>query len=241
MLKIAICDDEKPFLQIMEDYLKLYLSKKSIDYKIDVFSSGWKLIELGRDITSYTIVFLDINMKEVDGIKTAKAIRKNSDDIFIVFVTAFIDFSLEGYKVGALRYLLKTSDNFRDSVSESMDVIMDRMDYDIPHKKFNFRESSKDVALEQIIYIESRLHRLEFHIMEDSVKIYTMYDTLNNIEQELDSGKFLRIHQSYLVNMKYIKSIRNKMVILENKEEFTIPKARYRDVRTRFTFYKGEI
>lgn len=241
MLRIAICDDEKPFLQIMEDYLKLYLSKKSIDYKIDVFSSGWKLIELGQDITSYTIVFLDINMKEVDGIKTARAIRKNSDDIFIVFVTAFIDFSLEGYKVGALRYLLKTSDNFEDSVSECMDVIMDRMDYDIPHKKFHFRESSKDVALEQIIYIESRLHRLEFHIMEDSVKTYTMYDTLNNIEQELDSGEFLRIHQSYLVNMKYIKSIRNKMVVLENREEFTIPKARYRDVRTRFTVYKGEI
>lgn len=241
MIKIAICDDEKPFLQIMEDYLKLYLSKKSIDYKIDVFSSGWKLIGLGQDITSYTIVFLDINMKEVDGIKTARAIRKNSDDIFIVFVTAFIDFSLEGYKVGALRYLLKTSDNFEDSVSECMDAIMDRMDYDTPHKKFHFREASKDIALTQIIYIESRLHILEFHIMEDSVRTFTMYDTLNNIEQKLDSGQFLRIHQSYLINMKYIKSIRNKMVVLDSGEEFTISKARYRDARARFTVYKGEI
>ena len=68
-----------------------------------------------------------------------------------------------------------------------------------------------------------------------------MYGTLNNIEQELDSDDFLRIHQSYLINMKYIKSIRNKIVILENGKEFIIPKARYRDVKTRFIVYKGEI
>ena len=241
MLRIAICDDEKPFLKIMEYHLKLYLSKYNIVYKIDAYRSGKKLIELGSDIIRYSIIFLDINMNGGDGIQTAEMIRKHSDDIFIVFVTAFIDYSLEGYKVGALRYLLKTSDNFEASISECMDVIIEKMDYNTSYKNFHFRECPKSIAIDRIMYIESSLHRLEFHIMEGHVKIYTMYGTLNNIEQELDSDDFLRIHQSYLINMKYIKSIRNKIVILENGKEFIIPKARYRDVKTRFIVYKGEI
>ena len=101
MLKIAICDDEKVFRDNINKYVAAYLNEKEISYEIDTFSSGKEIIDLGIEIKQYNIIFLDINMDDVDGIVTAQKIREYSSEIYIVFVTAYINYSLEGYKVDA--------------------------------------------------------------------------------------------------------------------------------------------
>lgn len=111
MLKIAICDDEKVFRDNINKYVAAYLNEKEISYEIDTFSSGKEIIDLGIEIKQYNIIFLDINMDDVDGIVTAQKIREYSSEIYIVFVTAYINYSLEGYKVDAIRYLLKNNTN----------------------------------------------------------------------------------------------------------------------------------
>ena len=82
-----------------------------------------ELIELGIELNQYKIIFLDINMDEMDGILTAKKIREQNSEIFLVFVTAFVNYSLEGYKVDAVRYLLKNNVNMQESIAECMDAI----------------------------------------------------------------------------------------------------------------------
>lgn len=91
------------------------------------------------------------------------------------------------------------------------------------------------------MYIESNLHKLEFHIMEDDMKIYTMYETLNALEDRLAANDFVRIHQSYLVNIKYIKNVVRYKVVLTNGVELVIPKARYTYVKEQFVSYQGEV
>ena len=90
MLKIAICDDEKVFRDNINKYVAAYLNEKEIYYEIDTFSSGKEIIDLGIEIKQYNIIFLDINMDDVDGIVTAQKIREYSSEIYIVFVTAYI-------------------------------------------------------------------------------------------------------------------------------------------------------
>lgn len=94
--------------------------------EIDTFSSGKEFVELGIEMVKYKIVFLDINMDELDGIMTAKKIRENSKDMFIVFVTAFVNYTIEGYKVDAVRYILKDNKNLVASVYECMDAIHEK-------------------------------------------------------------------------------------------------------------------
>ena len=77
--------------------------------------------------------------------------------------------------------------------------------------------------------------------MEDKLKVYTLYGTLNELEQEIIDFSFLRIHQSFLVNLKHIKSVTGYKVILSNNQELIIPKARYKDVKNAFIAYKGEL
>ena len=104
MLRIAICDDEKLFRENIKKYVLKYLSEKDISSEIDMFNSGKELLGLGTDLLGYNIIFLDINMDEIDGIMTAHKIREYSMGIYIVFVTAYVNYSLEGYKVDATRY-----------------------------------------------------------------------------------------------------------------------------------------
>ena len=136
---------------------------------------------------------------------------------------------------------MKNTINFDESIYECMDAILHKMNYIVLKKYFKFNECEKNVQVDRILYIESRLHKLEFHIMEDKVLIYTLYATLNDMEREMMEYKFIRIHQSFLVNLKHIKSITGYSVILNNNQKLVVPRARYKDVKSAFIAYKGEV
>lgn len=241
VLKIAICDDEKFFAQHLKQVVSNLFDERKIQYEIHLFYSGDEFINLNMDIAKYHIVFLDINMEGLDGISTAKRLRKLCNDIFVVFVTAFINYALEGYEVDAVRYILKNSPNFDKSVNECIGTILEKMNYIVKIHRLKFKEGTKDINEDNIIYIESNLHELYFYIMIHELEVKRLDDTLNNMENNFDINKFLRIHQSYLVNMKYIKSIKLQKAILIDGSELPIAKPRYKTVRQIFANYKGEI
>lgn len=241
MFRFAICDDEYYFRQGFKEIISDYMMNKGLNFHIDTFASGEEFIALGIEMVKYTIVFLDVNMSKMDGVTTAKEIRMISKEIYIVFVTAYVDYTLEGYKVDAIRYLLKNSNNFKSTISECMDAVIDKINYSVIKKVFNFNESKKEISLDRLLYIESKLHKLEFHIMEQDMKVYTMYETLNGMEHELTGYNFIRIHQSFLVNLKYINAVHRYKTILNNGIELVIPKARYKQVKDSFIAYQGEI
>lgn len=218
-----------------------YLEERHIDFEIELFSSGREFVELGVEMLQYQIIFLDINMKQMDGIETAKNVRAYTEESFVVFVTAYIDYSLEGYQVGASRYILKNNLNFREQIYECMDAITKKMKRFLTRKIFRFQEGEKIIRIENILYIESKLHKLEFNILEHGLATYTMYGTLNELENELEEYPFLRIHQSFLVNLKYIKCVTGYKVVLSNGQELTVPRARYKTVKDTFIAYKGEL
>lgn len=241
MLKIAVCDDENLFTEELKELLSGYMIEKGLVFEIDTYSSGEALVDLGIEIVQYTAVFLDINMEKMDGIKTAEMIRKASREVFIVFVTAYVDYSLEGYQLDVVRYLLKGNANFQSKVNECMDAILDKMNYSVIKKRFDFKEGRKEISLERLLYIESNMHILEFHVMEDAMKVYTMYETLNVFETRLAENDFIRIHQSYLVNIKHIKNVVRYRAVLTSGIELIIPKVRYTYVKKQFIAYQGEV
>jgi DNA-binding LytR/AlgR family response regulator len=241
MFRIAICDDESLFAEELKELLSGYMMEKGLGFEIDIYGSGEALIELGIEVIKYTAVFLDINMEKIDGIKAAEKIREVSREVFIVFVTAFVNYSLEGYRLDVVRYLLKGNVDFPSMVNECVDALVDKLSYSVTKREFDFKEGKREISLERLLYVESNLHKLEFHVMEDDLKIYTMYETLNALESKLVAKDFVRIHQSYLVNIKYIKNVVRYKVVLTNGIELVIPKARYTYVKEQFILYQGEV
>lgn len=241
MLRVAICDDELYFTEILKKYLEEYFEKRHRQYEIDIFESGESFLKMKEEIMSYEIVFLDVCMGSLNGIETAKRIREYSNDLYIVFVTAYIDYSLEGYKVNAIRYLLKDSESMRVNISECIDAIIEKMDRGTVKKTFSFAKGKKEILLDRLVFIESKLHRIEFHEVGDEKSNHHMYGVLNDLESELKGYGFVRVHQSYLVNMKHISQIADYKVFLKDGQQLNIPRTRYREVKNRYAAYKGRM
>lgn len=194
MIRIAICDDEEIFRYKIEEILKDYFKKRQLVYSVDFFESGIELIN-NNGIKEYNIIFLDINMEGINGIETAKKIRKISNDVFLVFITAFLDYSLEGYKVHAIRYILKDSGKMPEAINECMDTILQEANKKFLKIRIDFIEGAKVVPIDAIVYVESNLHKLNYYVNTiEGIRDYTQYTTLNKVENNFPKTQFVRIH-----------------------------------------------
>ena len=241
MLRIAVCDDENYYQNYIKRLVLNEFKMRKICCEVDLFDSGDKFIALGEEITKYRIVFLDINMEGINGIDTVKEIRKRTSELYVVFVTAFITYAIEGYKYDVVRYLLKGNDNFEGLLTECIDAVLQKINFQVEVKEFDFVEGKKSISLEKIYYIESNLHKVVFWIKEESLGKFSLYEKLNKIEEKMKNQKFIRIHQSYLVNMKHIISIKNYKTVLDNGEELPMSKAKFKAAKEAFIEYKGEL
>ena len=237
MLQIAICDDEQFYREKIRYLLEGYLQEKRLQYTLHSFLSGEAFLEQCENNVRFDIVFLDISMEEVDGIQTAKRIRSFHSDTCIVFVTAFIDYALEGYKVDAVRYLMK--DTLELALGECMNAILQKMQ--VARVTFSFLEGERRLYTDNILYVESKGHKSIFHYMESELVRYHIYDKLDSVEKRLEGHGFLRIHKSYLVNMKHIRRISNYIVYLDTGEELPVPRLRFQAVKEAFVAYKGAL
>lgn len=119
-----------------------------------------------------------------------------------------------------------------DECMENMTKKMDRKNLTV---QYSFVEGEMTLKVEDIIYIETNRHRNLFYTKDGT---YSIYRKLSEIEQELDGMDFLRIHQSFLVNMRYIDKISSYVLKLTTGEELSVPKSRYQNVKKVYASYK---
>lgn len=239
MINIAICDDEEIFLQKENALISEYMIKKGHQFNIDLFFSGKEFLEC-NNIEQYDIVFLDVSMDEIDGIETAKRIRANNKSVYLVFVTAYITYSTEGYKVDASRYILKNDLMFEMAIEECLYAIMQKMEVLDNKQTFLFQGGKRKLNLSEIVYIESNLHKLIFHMNASKKNQYVMYEKLDVVDATISNTDFCRIHKSYLVNMKYADDIERYNLHLNDGTNLSIAKTRYPVVKEAFVMHKGE-
>lgn len=238
MIKIAICDDEELFADSIKKSIQKYAKIRNIECRISVFDSGEALLEQGTECKEFNIVFLDVEMAELNGIDTARELRKYSDDMFIAFVTAHADYSIEGYEVEAIRYILKDSATLEADIDKCMDAILNKMKRAADFVRFKFREGEREINIGNILYAESYRHVVRFILADKEAAAYTLYGRLDDVEEELREHDFVRIHKSILVNMRHIKSMRSGTLTLDDGRELSISKSKYMDAKSEYIKYR---
>lgn len=221
-MRIAICDDEKKFTsEFTETVNNLY---KSLDIVVDEFSCGKQLIN-SFQTKPYDIVFLDIEMPDIDGISLAGQLRKLSDDVHIVFLTGHVEYAIKGYGLNVLRYLTKPAT--KKEIHEILEYVIEKQNSD----KFIWltnRDGKQMVKLSDIIFIEAQNQNLAFHcVVSDKIKVIEVRDNINRYEKELKCDGFFRVHRSYMVSLSKIVRISGKEIIV--KGDFKVPIARARE------------
>lgn len=224
MLRVAICDDSVLERELLADYLSHYCNSHAIPYTCMMYECGEPLYyELG-DGGWFDIVLLDILMQPSLGIDVARRLREIGYKGTIVFCTAALDFAPESFEVGASGYLLKPYN------VETFERTMNRILADIIENTYAIKSRSQvlHIPRDEIMYVES--HNSQCILHQVGNKTYTLYKKLGEIETELAAPCFLRCHQSFLVNMNYVKAV-DKDFTLTNGDVVLIRKKNLKEIR----------
>ena len=235
-MEIILCDDSEMDRKHLRQLLEEYEIRKKEKFTITEFSSGQELCHAKEVLDNCAIVFMDINMEKQDGLKTAVQLKALYPEILIVLVTAYMGYALEGYKVKASRFLLK--DDLEHTLGECMDSLLDELHRKKRYVEFSFVEGERRLLVDDIFYIETSRHKNMFYTKKQT---YTIYKKLDELELELSQYGFVRAHQSFLVNMRYIDKISSYVLRLITGKEISVPKARYQEVKRSFALYKGAV
>ena len=206
--KIAICDDEPLHIEKIRNIL--------LDEETETYTSPTVLLNTIFSGKRYDVLFLDIMMPEIDGISLARELRELDEDMLIVFITSKIEFMQTGYEVKAFRYLLKDQINtglpkiWKDIEKELLDRADTYFTYEFERKTYRY-------PCRDILYLESNLRRIILHTNRDTATLYGKLDDL-----AIKYPMFVRIHKSFLVNRRHIRSISAGMVVLSNGDVLPI-------------------
>lgn len=217
-MKIAICDDNMNHINIIESYIH---SIRKTSVECDAYQSGEELIRAFRyGEEQYDVIFLDMEMEQLNGIETANYIRAVDEHVIIVFVTSHTEYMRESFKCAPFRFLVKPVDG------EEFKTVF----YDIgkklskQRKVFAFTENKAKIRLycDDIIYCESQDHWIWIHTKD---KVYKICKSLTELHSQLDKEMFCRVHKSFIINFLYIKTIKDNDAELYHCDK-TIPISR---------------
>lgn len=219
-MNIAVVDDEK----IIREQLKGLIEKQQAGFYTDVYGTGEEMLATGKQ---YDVIFLDIQMAGMNGIETARMLRKQSEDAVLIFVTGVKDYVFEAFDVAAFHYLLKPieENKFMEVFDRAVKEAKKRKERG--QEQFFVKTKNRNITLKQrdILYVESRGRKAEIHTAGEVIEIYA---AMAELESQL-GGSFYRCHRGYLVNMAHITEYGNNSISLSNGESIYMAKERYNE------------
>ena len=220
MLSIAVCDDEVIECYNMAKRIKEIMEEMKIPCIICQFRSGGELLQA---LGNFDIVFLDIIMRDLDGMKTAQILREKASDKILIFVSSSREYVFEAYDVEAFQYLLKPVDDrkLKNVLQKAIVKTQSRSQEFIIVSR---ERQKKKLFLDDIYYFEIKGRIVDAHGPEG---IFTYYEQIGELENKIRDKGFFRCHKSYLINLKYVDGYSRKEVVLENGEKIVIAKRRY--------------
>ncbi len=234
MIKIAIVDDKAEDSQALLQHLKRFEQEENEAFQISIFNDG---IDIISDYTaSWDILFLDIQMKHLDGITTAQKIRELDDDVEIIFTTITAQYAVQGYTVNALGYIVKPVSY--TTLAQTLRKALRKVEK--KHDKYFFTINVENgvIRLESssIYYLESQKHYVMVHAEEGT---FRTAGPLKTYENELIKHGFAKCHNSYLVNLDAVRNVTQNEIILTNNEYLPISRTFKNNFMDSLTNYLG--
>lgn len=212
-MHILVCDDDAVFAAQMDEYISEWFRAREIQVQSTVCTSGEQLLAT-PELERYQLAFLDVDLKTTDGIALGRRLRQVAPDIVLVYISAYLEFAPQGYTVNAYRYLLKR-DIAAQLPSCLEDIFAGMTD---PKKTLEVRHNrtTSEIPLDQIYYLESDLPAM------------------------LYENGFLQVGRSDVVNLQYVRSIRNYKVELRSGVELNASRQDFAAIRSAWLEWKGQ-
>ena len=229
---IAIVEDDHQCRTTLSQYLKKYKQQFNIEFNVYFYSDGDEIVSDYE--AKYDIIFLDIEMKRLDGMKTAHKIRTFDAEVIIIFITNMSQYAISGYSVGALSFLLKPVPffAFSEELSKSIERLKKRRQKAI---LISTDKGIIKVNSQEVMYIESFGHDLIIHTTKET---FSKRGTIKRIEEDLSGLNFFRCNNGYIVNLAYVSSVQNDEAII-GEHRLKISRSRKKGFMEALTQYIG--
>lgn len=227
MIKIAICDNNIELCDELEKNFLKYFDEKAIKIEVFIFKTGEKIIDFIKNVHSFDIIFLDIELGGKNGIEIGQIIRRNLDDhiVKIVFITSKNGYELDMFDIQPFNLLKKPIDEKK--IINTLELLVKLLEIDSKVFEYKIRQEFKRVPFKNIIYLESSLRKIKV-VSTEFEDLF--YGSLSKQKEKLPKN-FIFVHNSYIVNYNFIEKIYEGNVLMSNKDIIPVSKRNTKNIR----------
>ena len=229
MLLVSIIDPSKEDVTRLSALIEHYFRRSGTAYVQRVYQSGMEFV---RSAENSDIVFLETNLEKLDGLETARIIRKLGSEAQLIFVARDAEMAIHGYSVDALAYLLQPVESA--AAERALDNAVRRLSSrSCAYLALKLPNGTASISTNDITYVEVFDHNLVYHTTGGD---YTVRGRLGDVYEQLDHDYFLACNRSFIVNLRYVTEICTDHVIL-NGTKISVSKSHRKEIQSRFSAF----
>ena len=211
MIRVAVVEDDAEVQGVLQEYIRRYTRQYGTEFEVSVFADGVDILEDYRAV--YDVIFLDVEMKHLDGMTTAERIRQMDADVILIFITNMAQYAIRGYEVDALDYVLKPVNyyQFCTKLSRAVQRVERRRGGQVVLQLAG--GGMQVLSTNDIYYLETRDRLLWYHTAKGE---FSVRASLASAEKQLAQYHFSRCNQCYLVNLAYVKGIESDFALVKD-------------------------
>lgn len=235
-MKIAVIEDDPVHAELLEGYLQRWSAQRRTPVEVLHYSSAEGFLFAWETERDFDALFVDIQMRQMNGMEMAKLVRRKDEKIHIIFTTGVTDYILEGYEVEAMHYLLKPISE--EKIGRCMDKVVQRRE-DCRCILVHAKNEVCRLAVEQIDYIEARGHGcvIEVAVKEKGrldTKLLEVSESISELENRVGSWGFVRCHRSYLCGLANVHQIGKSDILFDSGSRIPVSRRLRREVNQAF-------
>ena len=192
-MHILICDDDAAFGARMAEYVTVYFTARSVQVHTAVCTSAAEVLAT-PGLELYQLAFLDVDMPGANGMVLGRQLKQKCPGLMLVYVSAYLEFALEGYTVNAYRYLLKR--DIARTLPKCLDDLLAALTDQRKTLTVHHNRTETEIPLDQIYYLESDLRQINVYGDIARQPICTYYGKIADLPPMLYENGFLQVSRS---------------------------------------------
>ena len=232
MLKIALLDDDKTALLISKGAIESFFQEKNIAISLDAFSNPLNFLAMAKE-ENYRLVFLDIDMPELNGLEVGEQVKNINPQTDIIYLSQREDLVFDTLKLHPFGFIRK-SKIIQDFASVLELFVNTALNTNLENKKITFTTKTETVSadIDTIMYIEGNRNYQTFYLKDGSS--FNARVLMGDLESKLNEHGFIRIHKGYLVNYLFIRQIGTNEVSLTNNKTLPMSNKRKDEIMEKY-------
>ena len=218
-MRIAICDDNIEYLNQIEDIVTYAYQERQMEIEVSRFQNGVDLLADMQNADTYIdLLLLDIDMPEISGLEVAKALREMGKETILIFISAYENYVFDTFEFNPFRFIRK------GKLKQELPIALRVAESTYQKNKKRYiviRCDEGEVRIEETEIMYFDMVKRQIRICLADGRVFHTWRTMKELQKELSTDRFSKIHSGCVVNLKYVSGYAGCDITLDNGERLT--------------------